>query len=170
MYFDFNAIAKGYALDIAGRFLESQGVQNYLIEIGGEIRTRGTKQDGTAWKVGIEEPNFDGSRSINKSISLENEAMATSGSYRKFRLDSLTGQKFTHIVDTRTGYTIQNSILSVSVRAALDCADVDAYATSLMAMPLDKAKQFLTNRQELHAYIIYSDDQGSLQTFSTPNF
>ncbi len=170
MYFDFNAIAKGYALDIAGRFLESQGVQNYLIEIGGEIRTRGTKQDESAWRVGIEEPNFDGSRSINKSISLKDEAMATSGSYRKFRQDSLTGQKYTHIINTRTGYSIQNTILSVSVHAALDCADVDAYATALMAMSLEKAKQFLTNHQELHAYIIYSDNQGSLQTFNTPNF
>lgn len=170
MYFDFNAIAKGFALDMAGRFLESKGVNNYLIEIGGEIRTRGVKQDGTAWKAGIEQPNFDGSRSIQKIVSLKDVAMATSGSYRKFRVDSLSGQKFVHILDTKSGYTIKNNILSVSVIAALDCADVDAYATALMAMPLEKAKQFLTKHQELRAYIIFSDAQGNLQSYSTPNF
>jgi len=170
IYFDFNAIAKGFAVDLTGRFLESKNVTNYLLEIGGEIRTRGVKKDGSAWKAGIENPNFDGTRSLQKIIELKDEAMATSGSYRKFKIDSLTGKKYVHILNAKTGYSTQSSLLSVSVIAKLDCADVDGYATALMAMPLQKAKQFLKNHQELRAYLIYSDVQGNLQTYSTSNF
>ena len=85
IYFDFNAIAKGFAVDLTGRFLESNNVANYLIEIGGEIRTKGTKKDGSIWKAGIENPNFEGARSIQKIIELKDESMATSGNYRKFK-------------------------------------------------------------------------------------
>lgn len=168
-YFDFNAIAKGYAVDIAGRFLENQKITSYLVEIGGEIRTQGTKLDGSAWNVGIEDPNFDGTQSHKKVIQLQDVAMATSGTYRKFKVDS-TGKKYAHIFNVKTGYPAQNNLLSVSVIGKTDCADVDGYATSLMAMPLPKAKQFLEKHQELRAYIIYSDDAGSLKTYSTPNF
>ncbi len=170
IYFDFNAIAKGFAVDVAGRFLESEGVANYLVEIGGEIRTRGVKKDAAAWRAGIEEPNFDGSTSIQKIIDLKDEAMATSGSYRKFKIDSLTGKKYIHILNAKTGYTSESQLLSVSVIAKLDCADVDGYATALMAMPLLEAQQFLKNHSELRAYLIYSDEQGNLQTFATSNF
>ncbi|MDJ0644400.1 MAG: FAD:protein FMN transferase [Flavobacteriaceae bacterium] len=170
IYFDFNAIAKGYAVDVAGRFLEAENVANYLVEIGGEIRTRGVKKNGSAWKAGIEDPNFDGTRSIQKIVELKDEAMATSGSYRKFKVDSLTGQKYVHILDAKTGYSTQSSLLSVSVIGKTDCADVDGYATALMAMPLEKAKQFLKNHQELRAYLIFSDPKGNLQSYATENF
>jgi len=170
IYFDFNAIAKGFAVDIAGRYLESKGIANYLVEIGGEIRTRGFKKDGSSWKAGIEDPNFDGTKSIQKVIELKNEAMATSGSYRKYKIDSVTGKKYIHILNPKTGYSSESSLLSVSVLGQLDCADVDGYATALMAMPLLEAKQFLKNHQELRAYLIYSDEQGNLQTFATENF
>lgn len=170
IYFDFNAIAKGFAVDVAGRFLESQNVTNYLVEIGGEIRTRGKKIDGSSWRAGIEDPNFDGTRSIQKIVELKDEAMATSGSYRKFKVDTLTGKKYVHILNAKTGYSTQSSLLSVSIIGKVDCADVDGYATALMAMPLEKAKQFLKNHQELRAYLIYSDVQGNLQTYVTENF
>ncbi len=170
IYFDFNAIAKGYAVDVAGRFLESKNIQNYLVEIGGEIRTRGVKPDNLPWKAGIEDPNFDGTRSIQKIVELKNEAMATSGSYRKFKVDSLTGRKYVHIINPKTGYPTQSSLLSVSIISALDCADVDGYATALMAMPLEKAKEFLENHTELKAYLIYVNNKGGVETFSTKNF
>ncbi|NNC70810.1 MAG: FAD:protein FMN transferase [Flavobacteriaceae bacterium] len=170
IYFDFNAIAKGFAVDLAGRFLESKGVDNYLVEIGGEIRSRGVKNDGSIWKAGIENPNDDGTRSIQKIIELKDESMATSGNYRKFKVDSLTGKKYVHILNAKTGYSTQSSLLSVSVIAPLDCADVDGYATALMAMSLPDAKQFLNNHRDLRAYLIYSDEQGNLQTYATLNF
>lgn len=170
IYFDFNAIAKGFAVDIVGRFLESRKVSNYLVEIGGEIRTKGTKNDGTLWKTGIESPNFDGTRSIQKVIELKNESIATSGSYRKFKIDSITNNKYVHILNPKTGYPIQSNLLSVSIIGALDCADVDGYATALMAMSLDDAKQFLNLHQELKGFLIYADDKGNITTYSTENF
>jgi len=86
-YLDFNAIAKGYAVDVIGEFLESQNINDYLVEIGGEIRSKGKNQEKVAnWMVGIDKPNFDGSQSVIKAVNLEDEAMATSGTYRKFKL------------------------------------------------------------------------------------
>ena len=170
IYFDFNAIAKGYAVDVAGRFLETQNISSYLVEIGGEIRTKGLKIDGSGWKVGVEEPNFDGTKSIQKVLELKNVAMATSGNYRKFKIDSITGKKYAHILNPKTGYPTQNTLLSVSVIGKIDCADADGYATALMAMDLIKAKQFLKKHQELRAYIIFSDISGNLKTYQTPNF
>jgi thiamine biosynthesis lipoprotein len=170
IYFDFNAIAKGYAVDIAGRFLESKKIGNYLVEIGGEIRTRGQKNDSTFWKAGIENPNFDGTRSIQKIVELKDESMATSGSYRKFKTDSITGKKYVHIINPKTGYPTQSNLLSVSIISDLDCADVDGYATALMAMPLDKAKQFLETHRELKGFLIYSNENENLQTYTTENF
>ena len=148
IYFDFNAIAKGYAIDIAGRFLESKQIDNYLIEIGGEIRTRGVnKIKNKPWKMGIENPN-----------------------YRKYKVDTITGKKYAHIINPKTGYPAQNNLLSVTVIGELDCADVDAYATALMAMSLGDAQVFLENHQELKVFLIFSDAQGDLQTFMTSNF
>ncbi len=171
IYFDFNAIAKGYALDIAGRFLENNHIDNYLIEIGGEIRTRGINKDkNKQWSIGVENPNFDGSRSINKVIALKNESAATSGSYRKFNVDESTGEKYSHILNVKTGYPAQNSLLSTTVIANLDCADVDGYATALMAMSLEDAQAFLEKHKELRVFLIFSDEKGNLQTFTTSNF
>ena len=171
IYIGFNAIAKGYAVDVAARFLESKNIKNYLVEIGGEIRARGNNQNRNApWKMGIEEPNFDGTRSLKKIIELKDEAIATSGNYRKFKIDSISGKKYAHILNTKTGYPAQNSLLSVSVIAKLDCADVDAYATALMAMPLEQAQNFLEKHQELKAFLIYSNDDGNVESFTTLNF
>ncbi len=170
IYFDFNAIAKGYAVDIAGRFLEEQNVQDYLVEIGGEIRTRGKSPSKKPWRTGIEEPNFDGTRSIAKVIDLTNQAMATSGSYRKFEIDSITGQKYVHIINPKTGYSTQSNLLSVSVITELDCADADGYATALMAMSLEGAQRFLENHPNLRGYLIYAAENGELKTYTSENF
>lgn len=171
IYIGFNAIAKGFAVDVAGRFLESKNVRDYLIEIGGEIRARGNnKKRNAPWKMGIEDPNFDGTRSLKKIIELKDEAIATSGNYRKFKIDSITGKKYAHIINTKTGYPAQNNLLSVSVIAKLDCADVDAYATALMAMTLNGAMEFLEKHPELKGFLIYSDDDGTVRTFVTSNF
>ena len=86
------------------------------------------------------------------------------------KIDSLTGKKYVHILNAKTGYSTESNLLSVSVIAQLDCADVDGYATALMAMSLQNAKQFLKMHQELRAYLIYSDKQGNLKTYATSNF
>ena len=168
-YLDFNANAKGFAVDLIGRFLESKEIRNYLIEIGGEIRARGVNPKNQSWRIAIEKPNFDGSRSFQTIVALENESIATSGNYRKFKIDSLSGEKYAHTIDTKTGYPSKSNLLSASVIAALDCADVDAYATAFMAMGLDKTKLFLDKHGEIKAFLIYSDTINGLNTFTTKN-
>ena len=171
IYFDFNAIAKGYAIDIASRYLESNSITNYLVEIGGEVRVRGYNIDkNVPWQMGIENPNFDGTRSLGKVVALKDESTATSGSYRKFKIDSVTGKKYAHILNTKTGYPAQNNLLSTTIIARLDCADVDGYATAIMAMSFKEATSFLAKHPELKGFLIYSDDNGNLQTFTTSNF
>jgi len=169
MYIDFNAIAKGYAVDVIGRFLEHKNSKNYMVEIGGEIRTLGISEKGKPWSIAIEKPNFNGSRSFQSVISLVNESIATSGNYRKFKIDAKTGLKYAHTIDTKTGFPSKSNLLSASVIAQLDCADVDAYATAFMAMGLEKSKTFLIEHSELKAFLIYSDKNGEIKNFSTDN-
>lgn len=168
-YLDFNANAKGFAVDLIGRFLESREIRNYLIEIGGEIRARGVNPKNQPWRVAIEKPNFDGSRSFQTIVALKDESIATSGNYRKFKIDSLSGEKYAHTIDTKSGYPSKSNLLSASVIASLDCADVDAYATAFMAMGLEKSKLFLDKHQEIKAFLIYSDTLNGLNTFTTKN-
>jgi len=168
-YFDFNAIAKGYGIDVIGRFLESKNIINYKVEIGGEVRARGKSPSNNNWKIGIEHPNFDGTQSIQKIVELNNESIATSGTYRKFKIDK-DGNKYAHILNTKTGYPAKSNLLSASVIAPIDCADVDGYATTLIAMGLDKSKEFLKNHQELKVFLIYVDNDGNMQTYQTETF
>jgi len=168
-YLDFNANAKGFGVDLIARFLEDIDISNYLIEIGGEIRARGLNSKGLPWRIAIEKPNFDGSRSFQTVIPLNNESIATSGNYRKFKIDSISGEKYAHTIDTKTGYPSKSNLLSASVIAPLDCADVDAYATAFMAMGLEKTKNFLENHSQIKAFLIYSDPEEGLKTFTTDN-
>lgn len=168
-FIDFNAIAKGYAVDIVGQFLESKNITNYLINIGGEIRGKGInveKQSG--WKVGIEHPNFDGSQSFEKVIEMKNESMATSGTYRKFKLDA-EGNRYAHIIDAKTGYPSKTNLLSISV-IANDCMTADAYATAFQAMGIEKVKAFLENHTELKVFLIFENDQKEFETLALNGF
>lgn len=168
-YFDFNALAKGYGVDVIGRFLEQQNITNYMVEIGGEIRTKGLSDKKKPWLIAIESPNYDGSRSFQTRIELKNESVATSGNYRKYKTDSLTGEKYAHIINPKTGFPSKTNLLSVSVISKKDCADVDGYATGLMAMGFERSKQFIKDHQELKIILIYSDSNGALKTFITEN-
>jgi thiamine biosynthesis lipoprotein len=164
-YFDFNSIAKGYGIDVVGRFLEGKGVTSYLVEIGGEIRTRGTKPGATLWTVQLDNPNTDGSRTAYTYLQLKDKAMASSGNYRKFRIAE-NGQKYVHTINPKTGYATESNLLSATVIAAIDCADVDAYATAFMAMGLEKAKEFLHKKPNLEVILIYVDEKGALKEFT----
>jgi thiamine biosynthesis lipoprotein len=169
IYFDFNAIGKGYLVDIIGRLFEQNNIANYMVEIGGEIRAKGVNQDGVAWKIAIENPNEDGSRSFATVIQLHNESIATSGNYRKYRTTP-DGKKFVHTINTKTGYATESNLLSASVISKSDCADVDGYATACMAMGLEKTKAFLKKHTELKAFLIYIDKNDQLQTYKSENF
>ncbi len=166
IFIDFNAIAKGYAVDVIGRFLECKNCTNYMVEIGGEVRVRGINSEGNFWRIGIEKPVTDGTRDLETAVSLNNKSMATSGNYRKFKIDSL-GNKYVHTIDPKTGFTIQNDILSTSVISKKDCADVDAYATAFMVMGFNKTIAFLEVHPELEVFLIYLDDKGETQFYDS---
>ena len=163
-YFDFNSIGKGYGLDIIARFLESKKVANYLIEIGGEVRVKGTKPEGKIWTVQLENPNTDGTRSAYTYLQLTNSSMASSGNYRKFRM-APTGEKYVHTINPKTGFALESNLLAATVIAELDCADVDAYATAFMAMGLEKTVKFLEAKPHLKVVLIYVNEAGDLAEF-----
>lgn len=168
--FDFNAVAKGYAIDRLGAMLDEKGIKNYLVEVGGEVLAKGKNLDsGKQWSVGIDDPQVKDGRQLKQIVSLKDVAMASSGNYRKFRVDPETGEKFVHTIDPKTGYTKNSNVLATSV-VAKTCALADAYATSFMAMDLEDSKEVLKNHAELEAYIIYLDENGETQEFFTPGF
>jgi len=167
--FDFNAVAQGYSVDLVGDLLESKGIDNYLIDIGGEVLGRGTKPDGSVWKVGIEKPKDNASygEGLKAVVGLKDKALATSGSYRKFYEEN--GIRYSHTIDPKTGFPVRHSLLSVSVLAD-DCGTADAYATAFMVMGADEAEKFLEKNSFLEAYLIYSDKNGNLKTWHTGGF
>ncbi|MCR9228898.1 MAG: FAD:protein FMN transferase [Flavobacteriaceae bacterium] len=168
--FDFNAVAKGYAIDRLGAMLDEKGIKNYLVEVGGEVLAKGTNLDsGKQWTVGIDDPQVETGRELKQIVSLEDMAMASSGNYRKFRVDPETGEKYVHTINPKTGYTKNSNVLATSV-VAKTCAVADAYATSFMAMDLKDSKEVLKNHNELEAYIIYLDENGETREFFTPGF
>ncbi len=165
IYLDFNSIAKGFGIDIVARFFDSKKIKNYLIEIGGEIRTKGKKANDKPWTIKLIDPIKKDFDTGFKVINLSNKSMATSGNYRKFRIAS-NGKKFVHTINPKTGYALESNLLSASVIAPLDCADVDAYATAFMAMGLEKTLKFINNQNNLKVILLYSNNQGEIEEFS----
>lgn len=164
VYLDFNSIAKGFGIDVVARFFNDKNIANYLIEIGGEIRAKGTKKNDEPWIIKLVNP-VDVENGF-KVINLSDKSMATSGNYRKFRI-SEDGKKYVHTINPKTGFATESNLLSVSVIGAVDCADVDAYATAFMAMGLEKTKEFLENNNELKVILIYLNKNGDLEEYST---
>lgn len=164
---DFSAFAKGYGVDLVAYYLESKGFHNYMVEIGGEVHCKGKNADGNIWRLGIEEPNEE-TRTIYEVVQLDNKSMATSGNYRNFKVLE-SGQKVVHIINPKTGYPEISNLLSASI-VADDCMSADAYATACMVMGLDTCFQFLLNHTELEGYLIYSDENGDLQSKLTEGF
>ena len=162
--FNVNAFAKGLGIDVVGRFLESKNVHNYLVEIGGEIRARGKKAEGKLWKVGLDDPNSNGTRSQSSFIELDNQSMATSGNYRKFKVNG-KGEKIVHTVNPKTGLAQESNLLSVSVISKGDCADVDAYATAFLAMGLEKTKVFLEKNTRLKVVLLFVNSEGVIENY-----
>ncbi|EDP71522.1 putative thiamine biosynthesis lipoprotein [Flavobacteriales bacterium ALC-1] len=168
-YLEFNAIAKGYGIDVIADYIESKGINNYVVDIGGDMRISGINLEKKKdWTVGIDDPNFDGTQSYSKVVSLNDEAMATSGTYRKYKTDE-NGNRYAHIINTKTGYPTKTNILSVSVIAP-DCMTADGYATAFQAMGIEKVKWFLNSHPELKVYFIYEDENKALKTLSLNNF
>jgi len=165
--FDASAIAKGYGVDVVADFLETKGITNYMVEIGGEIRAKGLSNKERLWRVGIDKPIDDPSslsRQIQDVIELDNGAMATSGNYRQFYVKD--GKKYAHTIDPRLGYPVQHSLLSASVIAP-ECMTADAYATAFMVLGLEKSIEIVEKDPQMEAYFIYADDKGNLKVYIT---
>ncbi len=167
---DFNAIAQGYTVDVLASFLESHGISNYLIEVGGELRAKGKKMDESYWTVGIEQPNeiLTDDVSLNAMFKIKDRALATSGNYKKYYVED--GKKYAHIINPFTGYPVKNNLLSTTVTAS-NCMTADAYATAFMVMGLDKSKQFLSENKDLNleVFFIY-DENGAWKTYTSEKF
>ena len=166
---DCSAIAKGYGCDIVAALLRRHGIDNYLVEIGGEVVAQGISEKRLPWKIGVTKPTDDSlavDKELQTVLNVKNMAMATSGNYRNFYYKN--GKKYAHTIDPKTGYPVQHNILSATVLAK-HCAEADAYATSFMVMGLDKAKQVLDKHTELMAYLIYADHKGNMQVWYSPS-
>jgi thiamine biosynthesis lipoprotein len=171
IYFDFNAVAKGFGIDCLGRYLEAKGVTDYLIELGGEILTKGENiEKNQEWVVGIEAVDSAlEDRTFEATVRLKNVGMASSGNYRKFRIDSLSGKKFVHTLNPLTGSAEMSDVTSATVIAPT-CGVADAYATSFMALGLEKSKELLKNLPDVEAYLTFNDSLNNHQVFMTDGF
>ena len=162
-----SAVAKGYAVDIIAQLLQKKGIENYMVDIGGEVVVCGQNPHQQPWRIGINKP-VDDSLAVNQELQtvlqLSKGGIATSGNYRNFYYKD--GKKYAHTIDPRTGYPVQHSLLSATV-IARDCMSADAYATAFMVMGLEEAEAFANTHPDLDAYFIYSDDNGKLQTYAT---
>lgn len=159
-----SAIAKGYACDVIARLLEREGINNYMVEIGGEVAIKGVNQNGNCWRIGINKPEDDSTgikNDIEEVVQLcKKGGVATSGNYRNYYVKD--GKKYAHTIDPRTGYPSEQSILSATI-VAQDCITADAYATAFMAMGLEKARQVAENIPDIEYFVIYADENGKHQ-------
>ncbi|MBR5934763.1 MAG: FAD:protein FMN transferase [Bacteroidaceae bacterium] len=161
---DCSAIAKGFGSDMVADMFRSKGINDFMVEIGGEIVVSGHNPKGKLWNIGISKP-VDDSLSVNNElqtvIPVTDIAMATSGNYRNFYMKD--GRKYAHTIDPHTCMPVSHSLLSATVFAA-DCATADALATSMMVMGLDSARALCARHPEIQAYLIYQSADGTLGT------
>lgn len=154
---DFSAIAQGYSVDVVASWLESLGITNYVVEIGGEVFARGKNAKGNPWRIGIDKPtegNIVPGQELQTVLELDSRGLATSGNYRKFFTDS-SGTKITHEIDPRTGHPSSDSLLSVTLTAP-NAALADGYATACMVGGLEWTRRFLSRNSNIGAFLVYS--------------
>ena len=169
MQLDFNAIAQGYTSDLIGSYLESKGIENYLVDVGGEIIARGDKPNGSAWVVGIEKPaaNWDSDREVQQRVELRDKGIVTSGSYRKYV--ERDGKRYSHCIDPTTGCPVEHNLLSATVIAETSVW-ADALASICMVMGMERSLEIINSLEGVEAYYIYVNDQGELETYATEGF
>jgi len=162
---DLNAVAQGYSVDVVSNFLENKGIENYLVEIGGEIHCKGTNAKDKIWHVGIDKPSDDNTNpgdELQAVIELNNRSMTTAGNYRKFFVEN--GIKYGHTIDPKTGFPARNTLLSATV-VCDDAVTADAYDTAFMVLGLEKSKDLLKKLPGIEVYFIYSNSKGEYEIF-----
>lgn len=167
---DVNAIAQGYSVDVVAEYFESIGIENYLVEIGGEIRTLGLNPRHRTWEIGVDRPEFGNyfpGEDMQVVLALSGKSMASSGNYRKYYEEE--GIKYWHSIDPVMGYPARGDVLSSTV-IMNSCIEADAYATAIMILGLEKSKLMIEKVRGLEAYIIYGDEDGLFQVYYTDGF
>jgi len=165
-----SAIAKGYACDVIADLLLSYGIENYMVEIGGEITAKGMNEKGECWRIGVDKPIDDITgmqHELQVILSLCDKSLATSGNYRNFYIKE--GRKYAHTIDPHTGYPSQQDILGATVIAD-DCMTADAYATAFMAMGIEESKETAKDIPGLHYYFICELSDGTLGSVYSDGF
>jgi thiamine biosynthesis lipoprotein len=167
---DMNAIAQGYSVDLVAEYLENMGIKDYMVEIGGEVRTRGHNEKGNLWRIGIDKPvegNMIPGSDLQAILRLNRRSLATSGNYRKFY--EKNGIKYSHTINPATGFPAMSNLLSATIIAD-DCITADAYATACMVLGLEKSIDFLGKHGYLDAYLIFSNEKGEFNVYVTNGF
>ena len=160
---NFNAIAQGYSVDLMADLIESKGINNYYIELGGELKVKGLKLDSSLWRIGIDRPEENNTeRDLVAVINLENKALATSGNYRKFY--EKDGMKYSHTIDPSSGYPVSHSLLSATV-ISNDCYRADALATAFMVMGYERSVEFLRSSKTDLGFLIFAKEDGEYGYF-----
>ena len=165
---DLASIAKGYAVDQIAMLIRTNGIKNFLVEIGGEIFASGLRKDGKQWKIGINRPHKDAPYDqVYKVLTLQNKAFATSGDYRNyFELD---GKRFSHILDPRNGYPVLNGVVSVSILANT-CTFADGLATAVMVLGHEKGLELVTRLDFVECLIVVQKNDGALIDYFSEGF
>jgi len=163
---DLNAIAKGFGVDAVYSFLESIGMNNIMVEIGGEVRTKGENRKNEPWMIAVETPDLEsaGSKTISWALPLESKAMATSGDYRNYY--EIDGIRYSHEIDPRTGYPAQTGVASATV-VATNCMDADALATALIIMGPESGLQFIEKLDGVEAFLILREGNDNYRTIKS---
>jgi len=156
IYIDLSAIAKGYGVDLIGQLLIQLEIRNYMVDIGGEVKTKGLK-NGEPWQIGIEKPDPI-ARTIHKILEISDMNVATSGGYRNFFESG--GKKFSHTIDPQTGYPVEHRLVSVTVFDPESCMAADALATTLMVLGPESGMEFV-QKNNVAAYFIYGVQKSS---------
>lgn len=157
MTLDFNAVAQGYTTDMIGDFLLLNGVENFLVDVGGEILAKGNKPNGDLWKVGIEKPaeDKDAERIVQEIVELKDKSIVTSGNYRKYV--ERNGKRYSHSIDPNTGFPAANNMLSATIICD-NTAWADCLASICMLVGMERAKEILATQEGVKAFFIYEEE------------
>jgi thiamine biosynthesis lipoprotein len=162
---DVNAVAQGYSVDVLSNFFEKKQIRNYLVEIGGEVRCKGTNAKNSVWRIGIDKPsdgNLTPGGELQAIIELNNKSLTTAGNYRKFFVEN--GVKYGHTIDPKTGFPAKNTLLSATV-VCDDAMTADAYDTAFMVLGLEKSIELLKKLPDIEVYFIYSNAEGEFEIY-----
>lgn len=166
---DLNGIAQGYSVDVLAGLLEQYGIAHYIVELGGELRVKGPKPDGSPMRIGIERPFDEGDHgmTINEVMEIRKGAITTAGNYRKFLRDG--NRKVSHHIDPKTGYPFNTGIISATIYTE-DAMSADGYDNVIMAMEADEAIAFVNKRKKVEVFMIYKDASGIVRDTMSAGF